>query len=634
MELIILQIDLARQKENIEYIKSYVDFAKENGYNAILYYLENAVRTPDTEFFNPEETYSLAEMREIVEYTEEKGLDAIPAIENLGHLEKFLAYPELSHLAECKVGAMSRFYGEGAGSAGCCSNPEFYAFMDKYTMDVLSVFNSKYVHVGLDEVFDFAICPRCKARLLAGETKADMFLKHILHTYELVTRTGHEMMMWDDFFECMDVVERLPRDIIFTTWNYTYVQDEPQGHWTNRVKRDSFAYYGELGFRYLFCTAAHKSSSTFNTDSFNRYADKYRPFGAIMTAWERAQDLYLGAYPQIAAAGRRWSDKIAFPEEQLEVYTELLESEECASLLLSLSTPMFISGAGNVAAVAENDSISRRTLRHQLYYATEKLYKFYTGATGRAQDIMGDAYCHLYTTYAELELTRIGDLIFDIYQTDNLISTVDIESYLMRLEVGYLRCQAIMLKLWLKYRSGIKSCADAFSRKYKDFFERIDRISTEMKDYAIKGAGILYADLMLHDGFCTVRGEIKIKYESAESEELLYTGPIKSYLVDLEAGGTYTVKFRTENRKIEYITFSAYGEGAIYPVNFRYISEGKKWVASDVYAVSGEVCDEKNILKGDTSFATLGYNDGIAHFNDLSLGRKRSTVRVGFKPLI
>ena len=94
MELICLQIDLARQKERIDYVKSYMDFAVQNGYNSVLLYLENVVRAPSAEYFDKEDTYSMEEMSEIVAYGIEKGLDVIPAFENLGHLEKFFEYPQ------------------------------------------------------------------------------------------------------------------------------------------------------------------------------------------------------------------------------------------------------------------------------------------------------------------------------------------------------------------------------------------------------------------------------------------------------------------------------------------------------------------------------------------------------------
>lgn len=95
LKLRCLQLDLARQKETIEFVKSYADFAVQSGYNALILYLENAVRTEDTYFFNEDDTYSAEEIREIVSYAEGLGLDVIPALENLDHLEKFFCYPEL-----------------------------------------------------------------------------------------------------------------------------------------------------------------------------------------------------------------------------------------------------------------------------------------------------------------------------------------------------------------------------------------------------------------------------------------------------------------------------------------------------------------------------------------------------------
>ena len=43
-------------------------------------------------------------------------------------------------------------------ACGCVSNPKLNEFLDKYLRDVCSLFNSKYVHMGLDEPFDLAVC--------------------------------------------------------------------------------------------------------------------------------------------------------------------------------------------------------------------------------------------------------------------------------------------------------------------------------------------------------------------------------------------------------------------------------------------------------------------------------------------
>ncbi len=632
MKLITLQIDLGRQKETVEYIKSYVDFAAKCGYNSILYYLENAVRTPDTEFLNPDETYTLDEMREIVEYTEAHGLEAIPAFENLGHMEKFLSYPALSHLAECRGDTVGRFYNTDNGDCGCSSNPKFYEFIDKYVTDVASVFRSKYIHMGLDEVFSFAICPDCRARLAAGETKADMFYAHIMHTHALVSRMGRRMMMWDDFFECMDIVDRLPRDIIFTNWNYNTVQDEPLGHWVGRVKRDWFAYYDELGFDYMLCTYAHKSSATYNTDSFNAYAKKYSPMGAIMTTWERASDFYLGAYPHIALAAREWRGEITTKEEQLGLYAEILGNTDCARLLLSLTVPSFVASQGNVALKAENDSFSRRLLREQLSHACTLLRGYMESAVGLAKDIMTDAFVYLYTTYAELELSRVGDMIFDLYQARS-VTREQIDELLCNLENGYNLCHALATELWAKYRPGIKSCANLFAKRYKGYFDSIHEIRGTLSSLEKLGVGILYCENMLHDGFCSVRAEIKVRFVGEEEDEIIYTGPFKHAAVCLELGACYTVKLATKPKEIEYIIFAVYGEGALYPLNFRYVVNGKKYVAAAVEKICGSVEHEENVLYNDTRFALLGKDSCTEHFNDMSLSRERHAIKVTLKPL-
>ena len=109
MQLVCLQIDLARQKENLDYVKSYMDFAAENGYNSLIMYLENLVRTPSTEYFDLEESYSQDEIKELVTYAESRGLDVIPAFENLGHLERFFRYPQWQGFAEINKDTQGRF---------------------------------------------------------------------------------------------------------------------------------------------------------------------------------------------------------------------------------------------------------------------------------------------------------------------------------------------------------------------------------------------------------------------------------------------------------------------------------------------------------------------------------------------
>ena len=631
MELIILQMDLGRQKESLSYIKSYVDFAKESGYNAILYYMESAVRTEDTAFLNPDDTYSLEEMAEIVRYTEAQGLTAIPAFENLGHMDTFFSYPEFQHLSECAEGPIGRFGAAIPHFCGCTSHEGFYPFIDKYVTDILAVFPSKYVHMGMDEIFDFAICPRCKKRMEEENlTRDDLFYEHLMHSRELLAKHGKTMMIWDDYFEMMDIVHRLPRDIIFTNWNYHFITEEPKGHWAERVKRDWFAYYEELGFKYIFCTMAHPCSSPFNTDSFTDYAKRYHPMGAMMTCWCHAADFYFGGYPQTALAGRQWSNPAPVSEEErVAIYAKLVGSEECAKLLLSLHLPLFFGGSwrSDVASTTQENGFIPNLLRFQTAYALEKLEGFYESAEGLAKDIISDAYAYVFACYSTTKLAEIGSDIFYHYLAEDEDLSLPFAA-LDALVAKNDRNMEMQSTVWARHRAEIRSKGGAFDKKREGFSKLVKKIKESAKKHM--HGGVLITDLMLHEGFGAQKCDIFVKYEGESEPVLVYQGCAKLKTSCLETGGSYTLFIAIEDKPIEYVRFSAYGAGALYVSHMRTVLHKKKRVAATVTPIEGLVRDEQNILYDDARFASLGSNDSVAHFNSIAMGKERHTVDITF----
>lgn len=630
MNLVCLQIDLARQKETVEYVKSYIDFAAANGYNSILFYLENAVRTEDTQFFSHDDTYSMDEIRELVAHAEERGIEIIPAFENLGHMEKFLAYKELSHLSElADPNAVSRFHTKFPGNTVCPSNPEVYAFVDKYIRDVCSLFPSQYVHVGLDEVFDFAICPRCQEVLASGKTKHDMFAEHILKTYALVKEMGKTMMMWDDFFEYIDVVERLPRDIIFCNWNYVFVGDEPGGHWTNRIKKDWFRYYDQLGFRYMFCPVLNPTSTLMNIDSFTEYAEKYHPFGVMMTAWEKSNKFYLGGYPETAYAGRMWSGMDVTP---LQVYTQILKDEEAAALILSNEMPFSIpSRCSNPTETCENDYLIKRIARNKLEYVIAQLKKYMDRAQDEmAKDILTDIYDYLVLNYQNLLLDRLATDIFNNYETGYKSKDYFI-TQLNDLLLAIDEPEANEKALWNKYRYGILSACnrmqDKYTQKRNTIKKAIEKLSTQ------DTPGVFYAEIFTANDYSTVKGELKLTYTDGEEQILNPGSGIRGTFTTWDIGGNYVLRFAMQNKPVEKLTFTVFGEGAIYPCHFRYVQNGTKYVASQILSTTGKVEYAENILHNDTRFALMGHDNGLEHFFDLSLAKEKNIVEVAFQPL-
>ncbi len=627
LDLRFLQIDLARQKETVEYVKSYIDFAAQCGYNAVLFYLENAVRTESTPFFSPDETYSADEISEMVAYAQKLGLDAVPALENLGHMEKFFFYPEFGKLSEIND---VRYEGRGfdnypRGACACVSHPDLYEITDRYIREVCALFPSEYVHMGLDEPFDFAICSRCAERVAAGESKSDMYLKHVLHTYELAKSMGKTMMMWDDFFEYADIVRSLPRDIILCNWNYVFVGDEPQGHWTNRIKEDWFRLYDELGFRYMFCVYAHRASSLYNVDTFTAYAEKHSPIGAIMTAWRRSDSFYLGAYPQIAYAARLWNGA-ATRENAAEIFAEILGDKEIAELICSLNI-VECGYRKSVTSVCENDYMLKLSYRAQLCYVLPRIATAAKKARGSAKDILTDIYDYIAEIYVNLLLQKLSVDVFDGY-----ISSPKTNEYLKALDCAekiFGEIESNARGLWKKYRGATVSYLNAFDNKFASYRRAFADVREKLCDMSERG--VLTIELMMYDPYATVKCGVKALYVGETEYAEIYDGPLKPSAALFEWGGCYGFRFAAENREIEAVRFSVYGEGALYPLNFRYIVGGKKYAACSVEVSCGKVENAENVLFDDTRFCAMGTDDGKAHFENFELSRQKHEIAVRLK---
>lgn len=619
----ILQLDLARQKETVSYIERYADFAAAHGYNALLLYLENAVRTPSTPFFREEETYSEEEIGEIVSYCEGKGLEVIPALENLGHLEKFFLYPELAPLSELY---RDRSAGRGfdpfpLGACGCVNEPELNKFFDRYLTEVISLFPGKYVHMGLDEPFDFAVCKKCRARLEAGETKRELFLKQILHSRELCRSLGKTMMMWDDFFEYADVLCLLPRDIVLCNWNYVFIGDEPAGHWTNRIRRDWFRLYDELGFSYLFCTYAHRASSAYNVETFTAYAEKFHPIGAIMTAWRRSDSFYLGAYPVIAYAGDLWSGKSS---RRADVYASVLKSRRAAELL---SAANLVECPCRMPSdkVCEGDNMVKLVYREALLPLAMKLRALACRARGEGKDILTDIADYVTEIEVGLRLAKLSEKLFDCRERGISPQTLLPELEEIDSLVRFVKRHATAL--WKKYRGGIVSCRNEFSEKFRRYRREIGALRAACS--RTERTGVLFLDLMLYDAYPTVRGKVVLGYADG-TRETAYRGSLKPTFALFDLGGCYTYRFAVKDVPPAYAELTVTGEGAHYATHFRCVAQGKKYLPVRAEVLSGKVEQAENLLYDDTRAAKLGEEDGLKHFEDIALSKERHAVRVWF----
>jgi len=302
LKLKAVQLDLARQMETTDFIRGFIDLLADNGYNALMLYLEDRVRTASYPYPAPGEAYSEDEIRELVRYGAARGIELFPCVATLGHAERFLRHPELAKLSEVQEGMPDRFGNPSVKNAFCIHHPDFYPFLAKYLTEVAALFPSRWFHAGLDEFWNFNLCPRCREKMHSFEDEERAFVEHIKRVRGILAGCGKRMMMWSDMFEFYPhFMADVPRDVVMVDWQY---QDDVRfyrGHLLDQAVEERAALNAKLGFDTVFAPADRPLS---NAPSYLHYAEHEKGLGFLVTSWEKSDTFLYRSYPLFCTVGK------------------------------------------------------------------------------------------------------------------------------------------------------------------------------------------------------------------------------------------------------------------------------------------------------------------------------------------
>ena len=121
------QLDVARQMETVEFIEKFIVLLADSGYNGLLLYLEDRIKTASYQLPADNEVYTADDIKRIVKFAAEHNVEVVPCVATLGHAERFLRHKELEHLAELQGDMIGRFGGTRKLSF-CVTHPDFYDF--------------------------------------------------------------------------------------------------------------------------------------------------------------------------------------------------------------------------------------------------------------------------------------------------------------------------------------------------------------------------------------------------------------------------------------------------------------------------------------------------------------------------
>jgi hexosaminidase len=163
--------------------------------------------------------YTQKEIREIVKYAADRYIDIIPEIEMPGHSSAAIAaYPELScfpnentqHPSQCAwsgdtTGKQVQQTWGVFNDVFCAGKENTFQFLQDVIDEVMTLFPSKYIHVGGDECpkENWKRCPACQKRMMDNNLKNE----HELQSYfiqrmeKYLNSKGRILIGWDEILE-------------------------------------------------------------------------------------------------------------------------------------------------------------------------------------------------------------------------------------------------------------------------------------------------------------------------------------------------------------------------------------------------------------------------------------------------
>ena len=170
-----------------ERIKTFASLLKKLGYNTLMLYTEDTYELDNNPFFGHfRGRYSKEELRALSSYCDSIGIELVPCMQTLAHLENMFKWEGV--------------YGEvnDCDNIILCGEEKTYELIDQMFATLSSCFSSKKIHIGMDEAFRVGTGKYQKIHGI--EDKFDIINNHLHRVCEIAAKYNLEPMIWSDMF--------------------------------------------------------------------------------------------------------------------------------------------------------------------------------------------------------------------------------------------------------------------------------------------------------------------------------------------------------------------------------------------------------------------------------------------------
>lgn len=210
----------------VEAVKRMIDAQAALGLNLMMLYTEDTYPVAGYPYLGYlRGRYTEAELRELDDYAASSGVELVPCIQTLAHLEQFLQWSESTPLKDNDTCLL-------------VDEPKVYDFIRAELESVSRIFRSRRIHIGMDEAHGIGLG---KYYALHGPTdRFALLTRHLNRVVDMCQTLGLKPIMWSDMFyrlgsaknDYYDPDARVPESAVANIpqvalcyWDY-YHQDE------------------------------------------------------------------------------------------------------------------------------------------------------------------------------------------------------------------------------------------------------------------------------------------------------------------------------------------------------------------------------------------------------------------------
>ena len=171
---------------NVPTMKKWMDISASLGYSAVFIYIEDTYEIPEEPFFGYcRGRYTQAELRELDAYAKSKGLELIPCMQTLAHVNAITRWPTYWPIID-------------TGDILLAGEERTYELVDRMFASLASCLSTKVINVGMDEA---EMIGRGKYYNKHGDrNKSQILIEHVQKICEIAKKYGFTLCMWSDMF--------------------------------------------------------------------------------------------------------------------------------------------------------------------------------------------------------------------------------------------------------------------------------------------------------------------------------------------------------------------------------------------------------------------------------------------------